>query len=120
MAEDNLNYREIGKRIRRYRRAKELSQDNLAEMIGLSQVHIGHIETGAVKMSLSTLVSIANALGVSPDVLLSGEAYHSTEILRDEFAKLFDGCDARTLRLMFEICDAIKADNVRRRRGKID
>ena len=120
MAGDKLNYREVGKRIRRYRRAKGLSQDNLAELIGMSQVHIGHIETGAVKMSLSALINIANALGVSPDVLLSGEAYYSTEALRDEFAELFKGCDAPTLRLMFEICETIKADDKRRRKERID
>lgn len=66
MADDNLNYRKIGKPIRRYRRAKNLSQEALAERINFSLVHIGHMETGAVMMSLSVLVCIANALNVSP------------------------------------------------------
>ncbi|MFR8230101.1 MAG: helix-turn-helix domain-containing protein [Anaeromassilibacillus sp.] len=36
----------MGQRIRKYRKAQGLSQEQLAEQIGISATHMGHIETG--------------------------------------------------------------------------
>ncbi len=79
MVEARLNYREIGWRIRKYRRLKGFSQGEHAEAAVFSQAHIGHIEMGTVKESLFAPVCIANALDVSPDVLLGGEVCVSAQ-----------------------------------------
>ena len=38
-----LNYYEIGQRIRRYRKACGLSQEQLAEKVAISPTHMSHI-----------------------------------------------------------------------------
>jgi len=47
-----------------------LTQKEVAERAGISLPFYGHIERGTRKASLETTVDIANALGVSTDMLL--------------------------------------------------
>lgn len=61
----------IGKNIRAYRQAKKLRQEDLAEKTGLSANYIGMVERGEKIPSLETFICIANALGVSADMLLA-------------------------------------------------
>lgn len=42
-----MDYKSIGQRIRKYRKAKNYSQEQLAEKINISPTHMSHIETGA-------------------------------------------------------------------------
>lgn len=67
-----LNYAEIGQRIRSARKDKGISQEELAERVGISVTHMSHIETGNTKLSLLVLVCISKALEVSTDALLFG------------------------------------------------
>ena len=60
----------IGKYLRKYRREKDLSQEALAEMAGLSGNYIGMLERGEKIPSLETFVELVNALDVSADMLL--------------------------------------------------
>ena len=74
-----MKYYEIGQRIRRYRKACGLSQEALAEKVGISATHMSHIETGNTKLSLPVLVNIAEALSVQTDALL----YDTPTIFQD-------------------------------------
>ena len=47
-----------------------LSQEELAEKIGISTTHMSHIETGSTKLSLPVLVELAENLKVKTDYLL--------------------------------------------------
>ena len=55
----------LGKNIKKYRKAKKLSQNKLAEMIDLSREHLACIETGKEFISLRKLFLIADVLEVS-------------------------------------------------------
>ncbi|MBR5874493.1 MAG: helix-turn-helix transcriptional regulator [Oscillospiraceae bacterium] len=48
----------------------ELTQEGLAEKIGVSTSFIGHIERGSRKLSVETLYSLCVALDVSADFLI--------------------------------------------------
>ena len=82
----------VGKNIRKYRLEKKIMQETLAEKTDLSANYIGMIERGEKTPSLSTLVSIANALGVTADMLLSDVVEQSydvkTSVLIDKIASL--------------------------------
>ena len=67
-----LNLKEIGNRIKKYRKQKGFTQAQLAEIIDIS-IHMSHLETGSVAMSLECMIKVCNALEVSPDDLLIGE-----------------------------------------------
>ena len=66
-----MNTSSIGKRIRKYREDKGWRQEDFAEKIGLSVTYTGMIERGEKVPKLETFITIANALGVSSDLLLA-------------------------------------------------
>jgi transcriptional regulator with XRE-family HTH domain len=65
---------EFGANVRRLRRAGDgtVSQEALAECARLHRTEIGKIEQGIVEPRLSTLVILANALGVTLDEMVAG------------------------------------------------
>jgi len=66
----------IGERVRKHRRQKGLSQEQLGAMVGFSQSKISKIENGDWD-SLSDLRLIARALGVPIEKLVREEAESS-------------------------------------------
>lgn len=79
--QDFLNYKAIGKRVRKLRLDKCLSQELLAEQCDISTSFLGHIERGTRKMSLETLVRLAAVLDVSTDYLLADRSLTSEHVL---------------------------------------
>ena len=47
-----MDYYKIGQRVRALRRGRDLSQEALAERVGISVTHMSHIETGNTRLSL--------------------------------------------------------------------
>jgi transcriptional regulator with XRE-family HTH domain len=72
-----MDYVDMGRRIRKQRQELNYTQETLAERVNVSTSFIGHVERGTRKASLETLVSVANALNVSVDYLLSGSLKNS-------------------------------------------
>lgn len=66
-----MNYKDLGLRIRNARRQQHMTQEALAEKVGISASFLGHIERGSRVASLETLVALCNALSVSADHLLA-------------------------------------------------
>jgi transcriptional regulator with XRE-family HTH domain len=67
----DIDYAAIGFRIKDLRLKKELSQEALADMAGITTVHLSNIENAHTKLSLPAIVNIANALEVSVDEILT-------------------------------------------------
>lgn len=65
-----FNYAALGERIRKARKQKLLTQEQLAEACDLSTAHIGHIERGTRALSIESLITISQVLEVSTDYLL--------------------------------------------------
>lgn len=65
-----FNYAAMGRRIKKARKAKGLTQEQLAELCDLSTAHIGHVERGSRALSIETLVKIAMVLEISTDYIL--------------------------------------------------
>ena len=62
----------LGKRIWELRRARNLSQERLAEAADLVQHYISQVEQGERNVSVATLRLLARALGVKLPTLLEG------------------------------------------------
>ncbi len=74
-----MDYVDMGKRVRKQRQLIGLTQQELAERIGVSTSFVGHVERGTRKASLETLVALSNALGVGVDYLLAGSLQSSPD-----------------------------------------
>lgn len=103
-----MNYYEIGQRIRKYRKAYNLSQEQLAEQIGISTTHMSHIETGNTKLSLPVFVDIAKALSVHTDELLYDIPQINKTPLKQELLDILDSCSQNDMYLLTDIIKSIK------------
>jgi transcriptional regulator with XRE-family HTH domain len=71
-AERERNLRRFGANVRSLRIANGLSQEALAELTRLHRTAIGKIELGGLEPRLTTLVILADGLGVRIDDLVAG------------------------------------------------
>ncbi len=62
----------VGKRIKRKRLKRKLSQERLAELCGLSPNHIGSVERGECQATVKTLQKIVTSLGFTLEELFKG------------------------------------------------
>ncbi len=67
-----LDYAGIGMRIRKARKEKGMSQDELAKECGICISFMGHIERGTRRMSLETFANICMILESDAGELLMG------------------------------------------------
>ncbi len=73
-----MDLKNVGQRIKVARDAKNLSQEDLAELVSLSPTHISVIERGVKAMGLDKFIAIANVLDISADALLVDVVNRST------------------------------------------
>ena len=78
-----MDYINMGMRIRHARKAKGWSQGELAKQCGISMSFLGHIERGTRIMSLDTFVAVCDALGTKADELLRGVPQPTDDGLKD-------------------------------------
>lgn len=62
----------FGDNLKKIRGEKNISQGELADLIGIHATHISRYERNLTSPSIEALKKIANALGVSTDVLVYG------------------------------------------------
>ncbi len=103
-----LNYYEIGQRIRRFRKAQGLSQEELAEQVAISTTHMSHIETGNTKLSLPVLVDLAQVLRVSTDDLLCDAPAERKDAITVEISELLERCTPAQAKVLLEVVQATK------------
>lgn len=65
-----MNYVAMGAKIKAARKELHLTQEQFAEIAGISASFIGHIERGSRVASIETLCAICEALQVSADYLI--------------------------------------------------
>ena len=82
-----MEYKSIGKNIRKRRDELGITQEELAEMINLSVSYMGAIERGQKIPKLKVFINIANTLKVSSDSLLSGVLDVGNQILASELSE---------------------------------
>ena len=70
---DQILIEEFGKRIRQLRTARNLSQEELAELTGFHRTYIGMVERGERNISLSNIGVFAKAFGITVSELLDHE-----------------------------------------------
>lgn len=72
-------YREVGSSIRQVRRSKGMTQESLAESVGLKRTSLINIEKGRQRILLHTFVELTSKLQVPPSHLLP----HCSKVLND-------------------------------------
>ena len=100
-----MDYFEIGQKIRKCRKEKGLSQEQLAEKVNISVSHMSHIETANTKLSLPVLVDIATVLQVQTDELLFGSRSQGSAAL---LMQIIQDCTAEQVDMIVELAKTVK------------
>ena len=78
----------VAKRVYEARKAKNLTQEELAAKADISATHISVLERGVKLPNLDTFIAIANALDVSADYLLQDVVNRSVPVQYSELSEL--------------------------------
>lgn len=103
-----INRYALGERIYESRKNRKLTQSDLAELAGISNTYLSHIENGSKNMSMDTFIDICNALGVTADELLidnitSGSIRHG-----DRLSESLKDCSGYEKKIIIEVVKALK------------
>ena len=80
----------------------------MAELSDQEPSNISHIERGATKLSLPTIVNVANALGVSVDTLLCDSVEASADVYLREIDAMLAGCSHQDLKIITATIRSLK------------
>jgi len=102
-----INYKKVGKRIKKKRRECGYTQAQLAEMCEISNVYVSHIETGSANISLEVLYAVSVALNTTPDFFLVDSIFTSKEHIKEEIAVLLKNCKPEQLHQIKKLIKAV-------------
>lgn len=103
-----IDYTTIGSRIREFRKRRNWTQAQLAEKSGIEPSNISHIERAATKLSLPTLISIANTLEVTLDELVYGNLVKSSHVSIKLIDDLIVDCSPEEIKALAEMIKTTK------------
>ena len=103
-----MDYNALGNRIREIRISKKMTQTRVAEIAGIEASNLSHIERAATKVSLPTLINIANAPGVSLDELIYDSLIKNNHICNSRINELLVDCTSYEIQVLAEVIKNIK------------
>ncbi|MCG9966980.1 helix-turn-helix transcriptional regulator [Pelotomaculum terephthalicicum JT] len=95
-----------GKNIRRYRKEKDLTLEQLSHSLGITGSYLGYLERGQRNTSLLTLAKIAEILGVTPDILLRVPKDEFQEALYELYDLLTNTNDVKHVTFLKEVMES--------------
>lgn len=110
-----LNLKTIGSNIKKFRKNKGFTQAQLAEMIDISTIHMSHMETGSVSMSLECLIKICNSLDITPDDLLLGEYKLNSISATKQLSSIMDNLTVDERKLIIDFAELLNNNKVNRK-----
>ena len=103
-----IDYASIGFKIRAARKKKGITQEQLAEAVGVGVTHISHLETGSGTVSLKVFVAIVNYLDCSVDELLCKEVKTARPLVNNWLTELVSDCSQEEIKIIADTVTALK------------
>ena len=102
-----IDYNVIGSRIKKARKAKKMTQEDLSEKLDVSIAFLSRIERGTSQINLKRLSQICEILGITEGDILNGVSNNSTKYLDNEFSELLQNCSPEKQKLIYEVAKVI-------------
>ena len=103
-----IDYASIGYKVKQIRQSRGVTQEQLAEAVGVGVTHISHLETGSGTVSLKVFLAIVNYLECSADEILCKEIYTVRPILNNWLAELVADCDSTEVKIIADTVATLK------------
>lgn len=98
----------LGTHLKEVRKRRNMTQEVLAELVGVTSQHISNIETGKTKVSLSTFIDIVNVLNISPEMVLAECMKNETPAVKSEIMDIIQDCTHKELKVLVQIIESSK------------
>lgn len=102
-----VDYNIIGERIKSARKNCNMTQEKLAEKMGISIAFLSRIERGSSQINLKRLSQICSILGTTEGQLLNGVSNQSDSYLNSEFSDLLKKCTPEQHKLIYSIAKVV-------------
>ncbi|MFR1436191.1 MAG: helix-turn-helix domain-containing protein [Acutalibacteraceae bacterium] len=102
-----IDYPIIGQRIQRLRRQRGMTQEQLAEKLGVTVGYISQLERGVTKISLDTLGRICAALRGDMAAILSGASPEQASYRQDELMQKYARLTPAQKQLLLDFVDLL-------------
>ena len=102
-----IDYSVIGERLKKARKDKGLTQEELAEKLDISIAFLSRVERGSSKVNLKRLTQICEILGITEGEILTGVSSKSQNYLDSEFSVLLKNCTPEKQKLIYDIARVI-------------
>lgn len=103
----SMDYTIIGERLKKARLDKHYTQEDLAEIIGVSVAFLSRVERGNSHFNLDRLAEVCHVLGVSEGSILNGTSNTSKTYLEKDFNELLKKCSPEKQKLIYEVAKVI-------------
>ena len=103
-----IDYSSIGKKVKQARLEKKVTQEQLAEAVGVGVTHISHLETGSGTVSLKVFIAIVNYLDCSVDELLYKEIKTARPIVNNWLTELVADCNQSEMKIIADTITTLK------------
>lgn len=97
---------ELGQKIRNIRKEKGYTQEQFAEMAGISTVYLGEVERGIKSLSLNLFIKIIKALDISADSVLRDELPSGKQYVYDDITIKLEKLTPKQRKTICDIIDA--------------
>ncbi len=96
----------LGQRIKEIRKKRQITQEKLAELVGIEPPNMSYIETGRFYPSPDTLRKIARSLNVKIYELYKFDYLRPVEDLKEELFNKLEN-DDNLVRLVYKFCESL-------------
>ena len=100
----NIDYVGMGQRIAARRKELKLTQETLAEKVGVSTSHIGEIERATSICSLAVIVNISIALEMNLDILIKGINHENAN---QALSEIYESVPDDNKKLYIKLCEGV-------------
>lgn len=107
-----IDYRIIGQRIYKQRRSLGITQEALAEKVGVSANYISKVERGKERPNLDMLGKICVVININLARLLIGVCEEEFDYLHSDFAELLKECSPEKRKLIYFLAEKISETDI--------
>lgn len=97
----------LGKRVRTLRKAKKMTQEQLATAADSGAKYISELERGEANVTITLVTKIAEGLEVSTSELFKNDHEADCQTLRKEINRMISGADDEKIKLLYRVMKGI-------------
>ncbi|MGI6622873.1 MAG: helix-turn-helix transcriptional regulator [Clostridiaceae bacterium] len=101
-----LDVKLLGAAIKNARMEKKITQEQLAEMVGITSIHLKQLESGRRKPSIDVLYALSRTLNISVDSIFFPERTDGRD-LQNKIERSLSNCSLHELKVIYTTISAM-------------